>query len=193
MESVLLDTPPGISARLGWDPKVSVHDRRRILARELVAARLGTEFKDVRVDREAPRHFGYHTRLIATRGGVELDTVIKTASFRGATVVAITDPPITLGLDLRDAHPDDVTVREMQRHSHLPNEENIPALLDHWTRVQAVLEADGRGVRVRPELVRLDPTRSRGWIRDSRAQYRIVDLSRDAWIITLAYRDASAT
>lgn len=187
MESVLLDTPDGISARLGWDPKVTIHDRRRILARELVADKLGLELKDVRVDREAPQQFGYHTRLIATRGEEELPFVIKTASFRTATVVAIADPTFVFGLDIRDLQPDEVTIHDMQRHSHLLDESNILELISHWTRVQAVLEADARGVRVKPEYVRLDTARRKGWIRDRHAQYEITDMSRDAWIITLAH------
>ena len=190
MDSVLLDTPDGISARLGWDPKVSIHDRRRILARELVAARLGVDPKEVRVDREAPRQFGYHTRLLANRGEQELPFVIKTASFRAATVVAVADPTFVFGLDLRDLQPDTVTIHDMQRHSHLVDESNIVDLVDHWTRVQAVLEADARGVRVKPDLVRLDSTRTKGWVRDRRTQYSIVDLSRDGWVITLAYATA---
>ncbi|MFE1644057.1 hypothetical protein [Microbacterium sp. P01] len=187
MESVLLDAPEGISARLGWDPKLSVHDRRRFLARELVAAQLGAEYKDVRVDREAPQHFGYHTRLLATRADVELPILIKTASFRSATVVAICDPAIPLGLDIRDTHPDDALLHDMQRHSHLFDENDVPALISHWTKVQAVLEADGRGVRVKPEYVKLDNARHRGWVRDRSVQYTLADLSRDAWVITLAY------
>jgi 4'-phosphopantetheinyl transferase len=59
--------------------------------------------------------------------------------------------------------------------------------VDHWVHVQAVLEADGRGVRVAPEHVRLDAGRHRGWIPDRKMKYTLVDVSRDGWLITLAY------
>jgi hypothetical protein len=53
--------------------------------------------------------------------------------------------------------------------------------------VQAVLAADGRGLRVSPEKVRLDTSFNKGWVADRRVYYRLQDLSRDAWVITLAY------
>jgi len=43
MQSVLLETPVGITARLGWDPKLPDHDRKRLLAKEIVSAKLGVE------------------------------------------------------------------------------------------------------------------------------------------------------
>lgn len=186
LQTVLLETPAGVSARLGWDPATSVHDRRRIIAKELIAAQLGCEAKEVRIEREAPRGFGYHTRLIASRDGAELPIAIITASFRAATVVAICDPGLPLGIDIRDLNPEKTDIRQMQKHSRLFDESNITDLLQHWVRVQAVLEADGRGVRVAPEHVRLDTGRHRGWIPDRKMKYELVDASRDGWVITIA-------
>src|SRR6188472_570053 len=77
MESILLDTPSGIGARLGWDPKVTEHDRKRILARQLVAARLKIEEKAIKVQREAPAQFGFHTQLFAEVDGEELPLEIR--------------------------------------------------------------------------------------------------------------------
>lgn len=186
LKTVLLDGPDGVTARLGWDPATTVHDRRRIIAKELIAARLGCEPKDVTIEREAPRGFGYHTRLIASRGGRELPFAIVTASYRAATVVAICDPALPVGIDIRDLNPDAADIRQMQKHSRLVDETNIADLLQHWVRVQAVLEADGRGVRVAPEHVSLDAGRRRGWIGDRNMKYTLVDASRDSWVITIA-------
>ena len=36
MKSVVLETPDGIDVRLGWDPSMSEHDRKRVLAKELI-------------------------------------------------------------------------------------------------------------------------------------------------------------
>ncbi|WP_188241662.1 MULTISPECIES: hypothetical protein [Microbacterium] len=192
MQSVLLDTPSGITARLGWDPQLAEHDRKRVLARELVAAQLGVDEKSVRVEREAPGQFGFHTQLIAEVDGQEVPLRIRNANFRAATVVAVADPAVPLGLDLRDSHPDDATLRQMQRHSHLPDENDLPKLLAHWTRVQAVRDADGRGARVAADHVRLDSPLTKGWIPDRRVYYQLADLSRDSWVITLAYGAAPA-
>jgi 4'-phosphopantetheinyl transferase len=186
LQTVLLDAPAGVTARLGWDPATSVHDRRRIIAKELIAAKLGCETKDVTIEREAPRGFGYHTSLIASRAGADLPIAIVTASFRAATVVAICDPGLPLGIDIRDLNPEKADIRQMQKHSHLFDESNITDLLQHWVRVQAVLEADGRGVRVAPEHVRLDTGRHKGWIPDRSMKYELVDASRDGWVITIA-------
>lgn len=190
MESVLLDTPAGVDARLGWDPKLSEHDRKRILAKQLVADRLGVEPKAVRVERESPAQFGFHTQLFATVDEAEVPVLIKTASFRAATVAAIVDPGAQLGIDLRDAHPDEEEQREMRLHSHLFEEYDLTKLLAHWTRVQAVREADGRGTRLRPEHVRLDSPLDKGWVPDRKVYFRLIDLSRDGWIITVAYHAA---
>jgi len=187
MQTVLLDTPTGITARLGWDPAITVHDRRRMIAREVVAAAVRCDEKDVRIEREAPRGFGYHTRLVASRDGVEVPLVITTASYRAATVVAISDPGLPIGIDIRDAHPEPADLARMRKHSRLFSSADTLDLIDHWVHVQAVLEADGRGVRVAPEQVRLDPGRHRGWIPDRNMRYSLVDVSRDGWIITLAY------
>lgn len=187
MQSVLLDTPDGVTARLGWDPKLAEHDRKRLLAKEIVAGLMRVEPKDVRVEREAPGGFGFHTQLIAEVGGQELPVKIRNANFRAASVVAVCDPAVPLGLDLRDAHPDDAELRTMKRHSHLFEEDDLSKLLAHWTRVQAVRDADGRGARVAADHVRLDSPRTKGWIPDRRVQYHLADLSRDGWIITLAY------
>ncbi|GAA1945272.1 hypothetical protein [Microbacterium aquimaris] len=187
MESVVLEAPEGIAMRLGWDPSMSEHDRKRALARELVAEHLGIEQKKVRVEREAPAGFGFHTQLIAEVDGTEVPVGIRNASFRAATIVAVADPAVPIGLDLRDTHPDEGTVHEMQRHSHLLDETDIDALVRHWTRVQAVRDADGRGTRVRGEHVRLDSSLAKGWIPDRRIRYQLADLSRDGWVITLAY------
>ena len=101
-------------------------------------------------------------------------------------MVAICDPSLSVGIDIRDMHPDDADIRLMQRHSRLFDETNIEDLQQHWVRVQAVLEADGRGVRVAPERVRLDTGRAKGWIPDRNMKYELVDASRDGWIITIA-------
>lgn len=186
LQTVLLDSPDQVRARLGWDPGTTVHDRRRIIAKELIGEELGCEPHEISVEREQPRGFGYHTRLLASRAGAELPISIVTASFRAATVVAVCDPSVRLGIDLRDEHPDEHDLEQMRRHSHLLDASDLADLVQHWTRVQAVLEADGRSSRVAADNVRLDAGRRRGWIPDRTMRYVLTDASRDGWIISLA-------
>lgn len=186
LNTVLLDTPEHVTARLGWDPATTVHDRRRLIAKELIADRLGCETTEVKIEREEPRGFGYHTRLIASRDGAELPLAIVTASFRAATVVAICDPGQPLGIDIRDRDPEPAELHRMRKHSHLFDENDLDDLLRHWTRVQAVLEADGRASRVAPDHVLLDMGRRTGWIPDRSMRYALTDASRDGWVITVA-------
>ncbi len=187
MEAITLETPTSIGACLGWDPGMSEHDRKRVLAKKLISTRLGVEEKSIVIEREAPRQFGFHTQLFARVGGHDLSLLIRTASFRSATVCAVAEPGAVLGLDLRDMHPDDGTIADIKRGSRLFETTDVSSLLRHWTRVQAVREADGRGARIKPIYVRLDSTLTVGWLPDRPARYVLSDLSTDGWVITLAH------
>lgn len=187
MQSVTLSSPERIQVRLGWDPKMSEHDRKRTLAKQIIAPLMGVEEKAVKIYREDPTNFGTHTQLFAMIDGRELPFAIRTTSFRAATVVAVAQDGPQFGVDLRDISPDDATLREMRRGSHLFEEWDTPRLLAHWTRVQAVREADGRGLRVHPGHVKLDTPLDKGWVPDRNVFYRLLDLSRDGWVVTLAY------
>ncbi len=189
MRSIPLETPEGISARLGDDASVTLHDRRRILARELVAQRLGLDSGDLRIERDAPTVFGYHTRLFAYLGGAEhpLPVSITTATHESATVVAVSFPALRVGVDIRSAAPDPDTLREAVRHFPLWGTYDEIAQLTRWGAVQAVLDADARGTRVHPEHVRLDVGASHGMVPDREARYDIADLSQSGYLITLAY------
>ncbi|ALJ21519.1 hypothetical protein [Microbacterium sp. No. 7] len=181
-----LTAPDGIAAALGWDPGTGVHDRRRHLAQRLIAERLDCTPDEIVIEREEARGFGHHPRLVASRDGRELDLVIATASYRTATVVAVGEPAVRMGLDIRDLHPEPSDLRTMMRHSHLLEEASSTDLLHHWVSVQAVLDADGRPVRPVADKVRLNAKRSRGWLLDRKAQYELVHASRDGWIIAIA-------
>ncbi len=187
MESVLLGAPSGISVRFGADERLDEHERKRLLAREVVASLMNVEVAEVRVHREEPAQFGYHPHLLATVAGSEIPLAIRSASTGPATVVVAADPVMPLGVDLRSATPAEADLRDMRAHSHLFGDTDEQHLLAHWTRVHAVLHADGRGARVRPEHVRLDPTLTQGWIPDRRVHYRLLEIPRESWAITLAY------
>lgn len=192
MDMTQLDAPAGISAQLGWAPGTEAGQRIRTIAKAILAERLQIDAAFVNVNREAPVEFGHHTRLIATVDGTEVPLAVRTASFRTASVVAVSDPDLLVGLDLRGHLADEATLHEIRSHSHLWGdslweEASDESLLMHWSRVQAVRQADPRGVSIRPEQVRLDPPFAKAWTPDRNAEYRLVDLSHSGFIVTLAY------
>ena len=140
----------------------------------------------MRVDYEPP-HFGHLVQFEATVSGKPVPLTIKAASFRTATVVAVSDAAVPIGLDIRDLRPDEITLREMRRHSHLidgGSDQVAPRSLD---------PGSGRPRSRRPRAARAPRARAaghalkKGWVSDRKVYYRIQDLSRDAWLITLAY------
>ncbi|MDT0182412.1 hypothetical protein AB0P19_07300 [Microbacterium oleivorans] len=187
MNSTPLAGPDGIDVILGHDEKRTEHERRHFLTRELIARRFGVTHRDIKLRRQPPGPFGYRSHLYAAVGGDEIPVSIKAASRGDVTVVALADLAVPIGLDVRPNQLDDADIAEIRRHSHLLPDTSERAMREHWTRALAVREADGRGLRVQLEHVILDPVSSTGWAPDRRVHYRLVDLSRDRWTVTLAY------
>ena len=190
MESQLLNTPPGISARIVADPASSDHDRRHLLARELISSLLDVDDRAIRFEREAPAQFGFHTHLIAHVQGSPVPLQITTASIGAVTVVGIAKPGVSFGFDIRVSdEPGDDEVRWMRSHSHLYVDTDVPTLVRHWSWIRAIGAADGRELLAQP-LVQLDVPRGRGWVRDRHTTYDVIELSQKEWTVTLAHRTA---
>ncbi|QAY60379.1 hypothetical protein ET475_10535 [Microbacterium protaetiae] len=193
MESTKLDAPKGIEARVGWAPGSQASDRVRQLTKEILADRLQIDETFIDVSRQAPAQFGHHPQPIAVVDGLPVPLSVRTASFRTASVVAVAEPDLLVGLDIRDHRPDEAALHEIRGHSHLWDDDSLwnkatpEQLALHWSRVQAVRQADPRGISVRPEQVRLDPPFAKAWTPDRKGDYRLVDLSRNGFVITLAY------
>ncbi|RIJ53252.1 4-phosphopantetheinyl transferase, partial [Clavibacter phaseoli] len=62
--------------------------------------------------------------------------------------------------------------------------------LGEWVRIEAVLKADGRGLRVEPSLVHFedDGHGTVGWIDDEPARYRVVDADLGPGLVTAVAR-----
>jgi hypothetical protein len=186
-ESSVRETPEGVDARLLTDATLTEHERRHAVTRELIATRFGVASPAIRLKREEPGAFGHRTHLTAHVEGDELPLTIKAATFASTTVVAIADLHVPLGVDIRPREVTEAQVQEMRRHSRLFADADPREVLEHWTRVQAIREADGRGSRLLPESVLLDLESLTGWAPDRRTHYRLADLSNDTWTVTLAY------
>lgn len=194
MESTKLDAPEGIDARLGWAPGSTAGERIRHLAKQILADKLEIDPGYVNVEREAPVQFGHNTHLLPRVDGRPVPLTVRTASFRTASVVAVAGPGLLIGLDIRDHQPEPGTLRDIREHSRLWGDSmwetaSTDKLLLHWSRVQAVRQADPRGVSIRTEVVKLDPPFGKAWVPDRKAAYRLVDLSSEGFIVTLAYGD----
>lgn len=192
MESTKLDAPEGIDALLGWAPGSTEAERIRLLAKTILAERLQIDAGYVNVEREAPMQFGHHTRLIAVVDGREVPLGVHTASYRTASVVAVAEPGVLVGLDVRDHKPQPGTLRDIRQHSRLWGDSfwetaSTDNLLMHWSRVQAVRQADPRGVSIRTEAVKLDPPFGKAWVPERKDAYRLVDLSCEGFLVTLAH------
>ncbi|WP_344782592.1 hypothetical protein [Microbacterium kribbense] len=192
LETTKLETVPGVSVLLGWAPGTEAGSRIRQLAKAILAERLEIDAAFVNVQREAPVQFGHHTRLIAVVDGREVPLMVRTASFRTASVVAVFEPTRLVGLDIRARQADEAALHEIRAHSHLWGssfwqEATDESLVVHWSRVQAVRQADPRGVSIRPEAVRLDPPFAKAWAPERKDAFHLVDLSTGAYVITLAY------
>ena len=90
---------------------------------------------------------------------------------------------------------------DVEREGHSP--ERLDAIetltgqrsLRHWTRVEAVLKADGRGLRVDPDHVRVlvDGVRLEAWVDGSATMYRLIDLELGAGVIGSVAVELDAT
>ncbi len=187
MESELLATPTGISARIVADPASSDHDRRHRLARELISSLLNVGDRGIRFEREAPAQFGFHTHLIAHVAGSPVPLQITTASVGALTVVGIAEPRVSFGFDIRVLEePGDDELRWMRRQAHLYVDADVPTLVRHWSWIRAIGAADGRQLRAQP-LVQLDVPRGRGWVRDRHITYDVIELPVREGTVTLAH------
>ena len=189
MQSVLLDTPAGITARLGLGPEAPrarpqaparAGDRRGAAGRRAEGGpRRARGARGVRLPHPAHRR--------GRRGGAAAGDPQRRASApRRSSRSPI--PRCALGLDLRDAHPDEPTL-----HRDAPP--LAPVRRDDIGKLHRALDAGPGGARRRRSRMRVSqpttcgstPRSPRGGSPTGRCYYQLADLSRDSWVITLAY------
>lgn len=184
---IRLSTPVGIVAELTAgeaDANATPYPRSLVT---MVGEVAQVPADGVRVGRDGPGAFGHHRQLFAAAEGERLPVAITLVHVDGYDLAAVCPADVSIGIDLRRRSPSADDLREMRRHSHLFPGTSEADLLVHWTRVQAVRAADGRGARIPPEHVLIDPERQTGWAYDRRLHYRLRDLSTEEWTITLAH------
>jgi len=133
----------------------------RVLLRGLVAELTGTAAADVQLTAVCPNCGGPHGRPVAPGTGLHLSLTHGL----DAVVAAASDRPV--GIDLESAiapAPVLADIGSLTGHASLLS----------WTRTEAILKADGRGLRVDPAHVVIDG--SRGWVDDAPARYDLSEV-----------------
>ena len=133
----------------------------RLLLRKLVGELTGVEAADVRLRARCPDCGGPHGRPVAAGSGLHLSL----AHGLDAVVAAASDRPV--GVDI-EAFTQSADV--LADIGSLTGERSVL----RWTRTEAILKADGRGLRVDPAQVVIDGTR--GWVDDSAARYDLSEV-----------------
>ncbi|PPF69975.1 4-phosphopantetheinyl transferase [Clavibacter michiganensis] len=147
-------------------------DALRALAAELV----GADAADVTVRARCATCGGQHGRPVLG-GSRALDALHASVAHAGDAVVVAVSGHGPIGIDAE------------QRGREAPP----GTTLAQWVRIEAVLKADGRGLRVDPALVRFeaDPTGMTARIDGEEARYRVRDLELGAvGVVALAQHDA---
>ena len=142
----------------------------RMLLRELAAELSGLPLESIAVTAACPDCGREH-------GQPRVDGVFVSLSHAGAVTVAAASAEARVGIDIesRDAPPERLAaIRDVAGGDDLA----------HWTRVEAVLKADGRGLRVDPRAVgiRGDEATLDG------GSYKLTDASDEDYVVTVATR-----
>jgi 4'-phosphopantetheinyl transferase len=151
----------------------------RVALRALAAEIVGADPADVTVRARCATCGGEHGRPVLG-GSRALDGLHASVTHAGdAVVVAVSaDGPIGIDAEPRGrATPPGMT-------------------LAGWVRIEAVLKADGRGLRVDPARVRFadDAQGTVAWIEDERPRYRVVDVELGRYlVVALARREITPT
>ena len=141
----------------------------RLVLRRLVSEMTGEEPGDVQLVAACPDCGREHGKPLAVGSGLHLSL-----SHASGVVVAgaAWDGPIGIDVERPELSAD--ALRAIGSVAGTPS-------LVHWTRVEAILKADGRGLRVDTSMVTIESVggRREGWIADSPQRYDLdeVDLA----------------
>ena len=113
----------------------------------LVAELLGADARDVVIDARCPRCGLQHGRPRVMAPAAAVGIGVSVSHTEGTTVVAAARSR-AVGVDAEPAHLD--AERAAAIHEIAGAAPDGAAPVRHWTRVEAVLKADGRGLKVDP-------------------------------------------
>lgn len=122
----------------------------RLLLRELVAEQIGCRPAEVTIDARCTDCGGPHGRPVATGPSDEARALSLSVSACAGMVLVATSLGRPIGIDVE---PCAVSAGQLQGIRQVAGDTEHP--LRHWTRIEAVLKADGRALRVDPRQVRV--------------------------------------
>lgn len=140
-------------ARFGTDPRPERFLTGRMLLRELASGVTGTPLESITIAARCPDCGRQHGRPAIE--GSEL--FVSLSHSHELTVAALIDgTPIGVDIERRAASTERLAaIREVAGGAADGNGDGGDDVR-HWTRVEAVLKADGRGLRVDPRAVAID-------------------------------------
>ncbi|PJJ73431.1 4'-phosphopantetheinyl transferase [Diaminobutyricimonas aerilata] len=158
-------------------------------ARALAATVLGVPEDDLVVSAVCPDCGGPHGRpSLRSRSGAAVGAWVSVTHAGTGTWVAVTDEG-DVGVDA------ELAAQPAERIASIAALVGVDAmdvrqLLRRWTRIEAVLKADGRGLRVDPARVLVSDDGSFATLGDTRIRYRFVEVEQpvDA-VLSVAVRE----
>jgi 4'-phosphopantetheinyl transferase len=158
------------SARFDDDPHPERFLTGRMLLRELVAGFTGLPLESITIAASCPDCDRPHAR--PTIAGGDLHVSLSHAGDRSVAAL-LEGSAIGVDIEERDASPERLAaIREVAGGGDLR----------HWTRVEAVLKADGRGLRVDPRAVVVEGDRA---TLDG-SSYRLSEIDDAEFVISVA-------
>lgn len=154
----------------------------RALTAGLVAEIAGVEAGDVRIEARCPDCGGAHGQPLVLGPTTRARGVRIGIAHAGAFTVAVAAAGRRVGVDSELRAGAASRAQEVAVLSGAPPLES----LRHWTRVEAVLKADGRGLRVRPAAVRFEERDGRTLARmpGDQRRYELVGLELHPDLVT---------
>lgn len=133
----------------------------RLILRRLVAELTDIPARAVELSARCPDCGGAHGRPTATHTGLHLSLT------HGADAVVAAASNRAIGIDIeRPAQPAGV----LSAIASLTGKASV----QHWMHTEAILKADGRGLRVDPALVTIEG--ARGWVEDAEPRYELSEV-----------------
>lgn len=159
---------PAERARFDVDPHPERFLAGRMLLRELAAELTGHDLASITVTAACPDCGLEH-------GRPHVDGLFVSLSHAGEFVVAAASATEAVGVDVESRNVSRERIAGL--HDVAGGDD-----LEHWTRVEAVLKADGRGLRVDPRevVIRNDVATLAG------TGYRLIDASDDTFVVSTA-------
>ncbi|MGN6125413.1 MAG: 4'-phosphopantetheinyl transferase family protein [Humibacter sp.] len=160
----------------------------RLLLASLVAELADVDARDVVIDARCARCGLQHGRPRVTAPSEAVGIGVSVSHAEGMTVVAAALSRI-VGVDVEPAHLD--AERAAAIHEIAGDSPDGAEPARHWTRVEAVLKADGRGLEVDPRSIlftAIGGRRLSARVGDRSEEYTLLDVDAgDALCVTVAF------